>query len=130
MNCCFIGHINSIETKNKIYTIVKDLMQNGVTAFYSRGRKDDISFEKTVKKCKGKLIFVPYNLNKITNKTISWYDDIVYPKRLEKRTHLREFFFFERNERSEFQKRLKDRRGLCFKGETNRLPFKTSNSEE
>ena len=80
MKCAFIGHRDSFGFEDKVYNQIKNLIDKGITEFYSGGMGNfDITCEKIVKKLDGKLIFIAYNINQIKEIDKLWYDDIICP---------------------------------------------------
>lgn len=80
MRCGFIGHRDSIGLEEKIYPILKKLIEHGVTEFYSGGMGEfDKTCERVVKELNGELIFIPYNKNQIKEKDKVWYNNIFCP---------------------------------------------------
>ena len=80
MRCCFIGHRDADGLEYKIRESIEKLIKMGVTEFYSGGMGQfDRACEFAVKRQKGKLVFIPYNIRQVKKEYKLWYDNIICP---------------------------------------------------
>lgn len=78
--CMFIGHRDSNGIEEKIYSVIKKLINNGITEFYSGGMGNfDKMCERIAKELGGRITFIPYNIKQIKQDDRLWYNDIICP---------------------------------------------------